>query len=93
MAAGAAVIATRVGAIPDIMVEGMHGLFVPPHNPLAIARAIRKLAGDRSLLARMSDASRRRIAASYSVDRLAQEFLSLYSGLCAGRPAKALGRS
>ncbi len=93
MAAGAAVIATRVGAIPDIMVEGMHGLFVPPHNPLAIARAIRKLAGDRSLLARMSDASRRRVAASYSVDRLAQEFLSLYSGLCAGRPAKALGRS
>ena len=93
MAAGAAVVATRVGAIPDMMVEGMHGMFVPPHNPLAIARAIRKLAGDRDLLARMSDACRRRIAASYSVDRLAQEFLGLYSGLCAGRPAKALSRS
>jgi glycosyltransferase involved in cell wall biosynthesis len=87
MAAGTAVIATRVGAIPDVMVEGVHGLFVPPHNPLAIARAIVRLATDRSLLARMSEACRRRVAGSYSVERLADDFRSLYSELCAGRQA------
>ena len=90
MAAGAAVIATRVGAIPDVVVDGVHGLFVSPHNPRAIARAIGLLARDRDLLGRMSEACRRRIAGSYSIDRLAGDFRRLYSELCAGRHARAL---
>ena len=85
MAAGDAVIATRVGAIPDVLVDGVHGLFVPPHNPLAIAHAIARLAADRALLARMSEACRRRIAGSYSLERLAGDFRRLYSELCEGR--------
>jgi glycosyltransferase involved in cell wall biosynthesis len=93
MAAGTAVIATRAGAMPDVVVDGVHGLFVPPHNPLAIARAIAKLAVDRALLARMSDASRRRIAGSYSLERLAADFRRLYAELCAGRHARVLTRS
>lgn len=93
MAAGAAVIATRVGAMPDVVVEGVHGYFVPPHNPIAIARAIIRLAQDRELLARMSEACRRRIAGSYSIERLAGDFRKLYAELCAGRHAGALTRS
>jgi len=93
MAAGDAVIVTRVGAVPDVVVDGVHGLFVPPHNPLAIARAIARLAADRGLLARMSEACRRRIAGSYSLERLASDFRRLYFELCAGRDARALMRS
>ena len=93
MAAGDAVIATRVGAMPDVVVDGAHGFFVPPHNPLEIARAIGRLAADRGLLARMSEASRRRIAGSYSLERLASDFRRLYFELCAGRDARALIRS
>src|SRR5688572_1980097 len=92
MAAGNAVIVTRVGAVPDVVVDGVHGLFVPPHNPLAIARAITRLAADRGLLARMSEACRRRIAGSYSLERLAADFRRLYFELCAGRDARALIR-
>ncbi len=64
MAAGDAAIVTRVGAVPDVVVDGVHGLFVPPYNPLAIAGAIARLAADRGLVARMSEACRRRIAGS-----------------------------
>src|SRR5260221_3883057 len=39
MAAGLPAIVTRVGAIPDVVVEGVHGLFVPPRDPGAISRA------------------------------------------------------
>src|SRR5207244_8428982 len=56
MAAGAVPIATRVGAIPDVMGEGAHGRFVPARDPEAIARAIAALAADRAALARMSAA-------------------------------------
>jgi glycosyltransferase involved in cell wall biosynthesis len=87
MAAGDAVIATRVGAIPDVVVDGVHGLFVPPHNPLAIGRAIARLAADRGLLARMSEACRRRIAGSYSLERLAGDFRRLYAELCTQVPS------
>ena len=90
--AGDAAIVTRVGAVPDVVVDGVHGLFVPPHNPLAIARAIARLAADRGLLARMSEACRRRIAGSYSLERLAADFRRLYFELCAGRDARALIR-
>jgi glycosyltransferase involved in cell wall biosynthesis len=93
MAAGDAVIVTRVGAIPDVVVDGVHGLFVPPHNPLAIARAIVRLAADRGLLARMSEACRRRIAGSYSLERLAADFRRLYVELLAGRDARALQKT
>ena len=93
MAAGVPVIATRVGAIPDVMVDGIHGLFVPPRRPNAISRAIATLAADRESLARMGAACRRRIADVYSIDRLAEEFCKLYSELCGAKRMKVLARS
>jgi glycosyltransferase involved in cell wall biosynthesis len=79
--------------MPDVVVDGAHGYFVRPHNPHEIAHAIGRLAADRGLLARMSEACRRRIAGSYSLERLASDFRRLYFELCAGRDARALIRS
>jgi glycosyltransferase involved in cell wall biosynthesis len=84
MAAGVPAIVTRVGAIPDVVFEGVHGLFVPLHAPEAIARAILRLDADRALLAQMGAACRKRIAASYSVERLAGDVRRLYADLFAG---------
>lgn len=81
MAAGVPVIATRVGAIPDVMTEGVHGLFVPPRNPDAIAGAIAELAADRKRLVRMSAVCRERIATAYSIERAADELSRLYRAL------------
>jgi glycosyltransferase involved in cell wall biosynthesis len=88
MAAGAVPIATRVGAIPDVMEDGVHGRFVPVRDPEAIAQAIAALAADRDALARMSAASRQRIVATYSITRLASQLNSLYARLCAARTPK-----
>lgn len=93
MAAGAPVITTRVGAIPDVVVEGVHGLFVPPGDPLAIVRAMQRLASDRDSLERMSAACRRRIARSYSMERLSDKFCRLYAELFAAKRMKVLTRS
>ncbi len=91
MAAGAVPIATPVGAIPDVMTDGVHGLLVPPRDSDAIAQAVARLASERALLARMSAASRRRVSSAYSIERLASDFAALYSALCADRaPSAAL---
>jgi len=93
MAAGTPAIATGVGAIPDVVVDGVHGLLVAPRDPVAIGRAIERLATNRDALARMSAACSRRIAAAYCVERLAESFFRAYAGLCEAKPMKALTRS
>ncbi len=43
MSAGLAVVATRVGGVPDVVVPGYNGLLVPPKAPAELAEAIVKL--------------------------------------------------
>ena len=104
MAAGIPVIATPVGAIPDVVSDGIHGFLVPPRDGKAIAEALAVLAGDRERLSWMSRACRRRIRAAFSIDRLAQELALHYARICghsmmagaasAGLPmARGLGRA
>jgi glycosyltransferase involved in cell wall biosynthesis len=85
MAAGVVPIVTPVGAIPDVVTEGEHGCLVAPRDAESIAQAIARLAADRALLARMSAACRARIAAAYSLERVARDFSQLYWALCATR--------
>ena len=90
MAAGTPPITTRVGGIPDVVHDRVHGLFVDPHSPAAVAEAVALLANDRALLRRMGEAARERVHEHYRVDRLADEFDRLYADLTdqrAGRVA------
>jgi glycosyltransferase involved in cell wall biosynthesis len=86
MAAGVVPVVTPVGAIPDVVAEGEHGLLVPPRDADAIAIAIERLSKDKAALARMSAVCRKHVAAAYSIERVAKDFSELYWGLCA-RPA------
>jgi glycosyltransferase involved in cell wall biosynthesis len=80
-AAGVPVIATPVGAIPDVLTDGTHGLLVPPRDAKAIAGALATLAADRERISWMSRACRRRIRAAFSIDRVADELGHLYAAL------------
>jgi glycosyltransferase involved in cell wall biosynthesis len=57
MAAGLPVIATAVGGIPEIVVDGVTGTLVPPGDASALAAAIGALLADRSKMARMGEAA------------------------------------
>ena len=81
MACGVVPVASSVGAIPDVMQDGVHGLLVPTKDPWAVARALEQLAADRLLLQRMSHAARERVAKGYSVTHFADQFTELYESL------------
>ena len=81
MAAGVVPVITPVGAIPDVVDDQVHGLFVPPESPEALADALERLHRDRDALHRMAVAGRERIVESYSVGRLAADFCRLYKSL------------
>lgn len=80
MAAGCVPITTGVAAIPDVMRDGEHGLFVPVKDAKALALAVAALDDDRESLVRMAQAARRRVLERYTVARLAADFRELYDG-------------
>ena len=63
MSKGLPVVATEIGAIPEVLEGGHAGLLVPPQNPAALAEALSKVLSDaglrRDLAARGLDASRK----------------------------------
>lgn len=80
MAAGRPVIATRVGGVPEIVLEGETGLLVPPEDSGALAEAMRRLAGDPGLRERLGSAGANR-ATEFTWPHLAQEYLGIYRDL------------
>ena len=91
MAAGLPVIATPVGAIPDVVTHGTHGHLVPPRNGKAIAEALAIMAGDRERIGWMSRACRRRVRAAYSIERVAREFAARYREVLGGMAEAGAG--
>jgi len=89
MAAGVPMITTPVGAIPDVVTDGIHGFVVPARDGKSIAESLAIMAGDRERLSWMSRACRRRIRAAFSIERLAQELALHYAQLCGNAPPLA----
>ena len=56
--AGLPVVASRVGAIPNVISDDVNGLLLPPSDEGALAEAMARLAGDRSLVARLAQAAK-----------------------------------
>jgi len=54
MAKGVPVVASEVGGIPDLITHNYNGLLVPPHNPQALAEAIKILLDDNQLRSRIA---------------------------------------
>ena len=81
MALGRAVVATRVGGIPAVVVDGETGRLVAPHDPPALARTVNELLKDPGLRQRMGEAGRRR-AEQFSLAVMESRLLSLYRELC-----------
>lgn len=81
MAAGLPVVATPVGAIPDIVENGEEGLLVPPRDPLALEAAIRRLVESPELRLAMGRRARERVEAAFSSDAVIEQLEGVYSGL------------
>jgi glycosyltransferase involved in cell wall biosynthesis len=83
MAAGAPVVATRVGGTPEALIDGETGLLVPPGDAGAIAGAVSRLLDDRELARRLGCAARRLIASQFSVQRMVSATEDVYATLLA----------
>lgn len=80
LAMGKAVVATRVGGVPDVIPDESTALLVPPENPGALAAAIDRLLKDPELRAALGEAAARR-ANAFSLERMVETTRALYRRL------------
>lgn len=79
------VVASRVGGLPEIVVEGETGRLVAPNDPEALAAAVAGLLADPVRAAAMGEAARRRVEAEFSIERCAAGYEAVYRVAIEGR--------
>lgn len=84
MALGVPVIATRVGAVGEVL-QGMDAAMVPPGDSAALAERMRLFLGDPSLAQETARQGRRTIALRYDPIRRAENLVALYYRVLRGR--------
>ncbi len=78
LAAGTPVITTKVGGIPDIVVDRVHGILIDAKNPQQIVSAVHELARSEEELRAMSKNCRALASHELGLERLASRFGELY---------------
>jgi len=75
---GRPVVATKVGALPELVEDGRTGYLVPPRDERALAEAIVRLLRDKGLRERLGANGRRKMEAECSTGVVAQKTLAVY---------------
>lgn len=83
MAASLPVVATRVGGNPEVVIDQVTGLLVPPEAPEALAEAMLKLVREADLARRMGSRGRTRAQEEFDIRRVVGRYEALYLSLLA----------
>ena len=78
MASGLALVATAVGEVPKVVVDGRTGLLVPAQDVGSLAAGILELLHNPEKRKRLGGAARQLIEEEYSAARMAADYLRVY---------------
>jgi glycosyltransferase involved in cell wall biosynthesis len=78
MAAAVPVVATRVGGVPELVLDDETGLLVEPDRPDELARAFDRLGADEELRLRLARDGARAVRERFSTDAMAEATIAVY---------------
>jgi glycosyltransferase involved in cell wall biosynthesis len=81
MATGLPVIATHVGGIPEVVVDGETGILLPPDDPDRLAESIIHLVENRGLQRQYGESGFRRVNSRFDVRLEAERYHKIYQTL------------
>jgi glycosyltransferase involved in cell wall biosynthesis len=90
LATGRTVIATPVGGVPEVVVDGEWGWLVE-QTPAAFAARMRDAMADRSRIRRMGERARRYVHESCRIEAMCEGYGRVYRNLVASSPIAARG--
>jgi glycosyltransferase involved in cell wall biosynthesis len=83
MEAARPIVATRVGGVPDLIDDEVHGFLVSPGNPAALAAAVARALDDPATAAAMGARARERCRRDFDIDGTVRQVERLYEELYA----------
>lgn len=92
-AMGRPMVATAVDGNPEVIVNGVTGLLVPPADPERLAAALIELAADPDRRERMGAKAREFVVQRFSIEQHVARHAAFYSGLMTRRRAAAVGQA
>ena len=78
MELGLPVVASDVGGIPDVVVDGESGILVPEKDPQALANAFKRLESDPALVQQLLEGSQKRIRDCFSWEGIIERQIASY---------------
>jgi glycosyltransferase involved in cell wall biosynthesis len=78
LATGCPVVASRIGATPEIVTDGHNGLLVPPGDVYALAAAVGRVLRDSALREQLAAGASRSAAERFSLDASARAHVDCY---------------
>jgi colanic acid/amylovoran biosynthesis glycosyltransferase len=79
MATGLPVVSTRIGGIPEMVIENQTGFLVQPEDSVALAGAMEKVTSDRSLGRKLGQAGYERAQKLFSIEKNVRDLCALLS--------------
>ena len=79
LAANRPVVASNVGGIPEMIVDGENGLLVPSHDPSALAAATALLLTDHALATRLATAGHQLVHDRFCLDYMLRDIEAIYA--------------
>jgi glycosyltransferase involved in cell wall biosynthesis len=87
MAWGLPVVATHVGGVPEIALDGKTALLGPPRDPAFLSRAVERLLGDRELAGRLGSAAKATVLDRHTPEQRVAALSGLYAAIAGGAGA------
>lgn len=78
MASALPVVATAVGAVPQVVRDGQTGILLPPGDPSRLSVAVQQMLRDDHLRSNLGKAAQHLIADEFSAARMTAEYIELY---------------
>ncbi len=88
MLAARPIVATTVGEIPRALNDGHAGILVPPADATALARALGEVLSDSERARRLATGARQ-AAEAYTIDRMRERYLAIYTRLLGQAPVNS----
>lgn len=86
MANACAIVASKTGGIPDMVIEGDTGLFAVPKDTKTLEEGLLKLLADPELCRMLGENARRKVETEFSLDNNIKQLLAIYESVsCRGQ--------